>query len=67
MRYSIFLLLVLCALSGCGGGGSSQPAKLRVINDTRVYDLTVIIGGTTVATGGTTLPAFLMRYVKSTT
>jgi hypothetical protein len=31
MRYSIFLIVVLCAFSGCGGGSSPQVAKLRVV------------------------------------
>lgn len=57
MRYSIFLLVVLCAFGGCVGGsgqsGSSQSAKLRVIlgGEALAGNLTVIIGGTTVATG----------------
>jgi hypothetical protein len=57
MRYSIFFLVVLCAFSGCGGGtSSSQFAKLRVIfgSATLPYGLTVIIGGTTVATTANT-------------
>jgi hypothetical protein len=31
MRYSIFLVVVLWAFSGCGGGSSPQVAKLRVV------------------------------------
>jgi hypothetical protein len=33
MRYSIFLVVVLWAFSGCGGGSSPQVAKLRVVLD----------------------------------
>jgi len=72
MRYSIFLIAVLCCFSGCGGGsGSSQSAsnqgnsgqsgsgqsgssaKFRVIIGSWAVptDLTIIINGTTVATG----------------
>ena len=72
MRYSIFLIVVLCCFSGCGGGnGSSQSAnsqsnsgqsgssqsgssaKFRVIIGSWAVptDLTIIINGTTVATG----------------
>jgi hypothetical protein len=57
MRYSIFLLAVLCAFGGCGGSGgqsvSTQSAKLRVIlgGEALAGNLTVIIDGTTVATG----------------
>jgi len=56
MRHSIFLIVVLCAFSGCGGGSAPQFAKLRLIfgSTTLPYDLTVIIGETTVATGANT-------------
>jgi len=56
MRYSIFLLVVLYAFSGCGGSStqsSSQSAKLRVIlgGEAVAGNLTVVIDGATVATG----------------
>jgi len=45
MRYSIFLIVVLCAFSGCGGGSSPQVApqvaKLRVLFDPGTAGLNV--------------------------
>jgi hypothetical protein len=38
MRYSIFLIVVLCAFSGCGGGSSTQFARLRVLFPPAAFD-----------------------------
>lgn len=54
MQKTILLFLGICALAGCGGGSqSSQTAKLRVISGGWAVEgeLTVIIDGSTVATG----------------
>jgi hypothetical protein len=63
MRYSIFLSVALCAFSGCGGGSSSQYAKLRVVfppaafDGPSTYPSTVTINGFTLVFPQPTCPS----------
>jgi hypothetical protein len=72
MRYSIFLIVLLCGFSGCGGESSSpqQVAKLRVVfpPGTGPNPSTVTIDGATVVFPQLTCPssnqACTMDYVS---
>jgi hypothetical protein len=60
MRYSIFLIVVLCAFSACGGGSSPQVAKLRVVFDLNIFPnppSMVTIDGNTVVFPQPTCPS----------
>jgi hypothetical protein len=54
LRYSIFLIVVLSAFSGCGGGSSTQYAKLRVVFPPAAVD-TPSANPSTVTVNGFTL------------
>jgi hypothetical protein len=74
MWYSIFLMVVLCAFSGCGGGSSPQDAKLRIVfppsavDNPSVYPSAVTIDGATVVFPQPTCPssnqACTMNYLQ---
>jgi hypothetical protein len=63
MRYSIFLIVVLCVFSSCGGGSSPQYAKLRVVfppaavDNPSAYPSTVTINGFTLDFPQATCPS----------